>query len=188
MNCERQCFYISRVYSFWQDLSHHTMILDLVTLTLKFDHLLKTLTFVISYEPWETGLSYFTCVFLVTRPFTSYHNFLPWPWSLTYFWKTLTVIITYEPCETGLSYFICVFLGTGLFTSYHYFWPSYFDLELWITYTKCCYSYLVASRRTSLFSDNSCSFCVTEKRRSYLNMFIMSHYLHLWRLGIKSLS
>ena len=100
------------------------------------------------------GLSYFTYVFLVTRPITSYHNFLPWPWSLTYFSKTLTLVITYEPRETGHAYFTCIFLGTRLFTSYHNFRPS--DLELWITYTKCCYSYLVASWRTMLSSDNSC--------------------------------
>ena len=37
----------------------------------------KTLTLVITYELWKTWLSYFTCVFLVTRPFTSYHNFWP---------------------------------------------------------------------------------------------------------------
>ena len=30
-----------------------------------------------NYEPHQIGLSYFTCVFLVTRPFTSYHNFWP---------------------------------------------------------------------------------------------------------------
>ena len=43
---------------------------------------------------------------------------------------------------------------TRPFTPYHYFWPS--DLELWITYTKCCYLNLVAFRRTLLSSDNSC--------------------------------
>ena len=28
------------------------------------------------------------------KAFHMYHNFLPWPWSLTYFWKTLTLAIT----------------------------------------------------------------------------------------------
>ena len=79
-------------------------------MTLKFDLLFKTLTLVITYEPWEKGLSYFTCLFLVIRPFTRYHNF----------------------------------------------WPSDLCLELRISYTKCCYSNLVASRRTLLSSDNSC--------------------------------
>ena len=41
MNCERQGSYNLHVYSLWQDLSHHTIIFDLVTLTLKFDLLFK---------------------------------------------------------------------------------------------------------------------------------------------------
>ena len=41
MNRERQDFYISHVYPLWQDLSLHTIIFDLVTLTLKFDLLFK---------------------------------------------------------------------------------------------------------------------------------------------------
>ena len=35
----------------------------------------KTLTLAITFLPVEVGLSYFTCVFLVTRPFTWNHNF-----------------------------------------------------------------------------------------------------------------
>ena len=41
MNRKRQDFHISHVYSLWQDLSYHTVIFDLVTLTLKFDLLFK---------------------------------------------------------------------------------------------------------------------------------------------------
>ena len=41
MKPERQGFHISHVYSFGQDLSHHTIIFDVVTLTLKFNLLLK---------------------------------------------------------------------------------------------------------------------------------------------------
>ena len=37
----------------------------------------KTLTLVITFKPEEIGLSYCTCVFLVTRPLTWYHNFWP---------------------------------------------------------------------------------------------------------------
>ena len=37
MNHERQGFRISHVYSLWQDLSHHTIIFYLVTLTLNFE-------------------------------------------------------------------------------------------------------------------------------------------------------
>ena len=126
MNQERQGFHISHVYSLRQDLSHHTIIFELVTLTLKFDLLFKNLTLVInlwtmrnrgfcvtcealclasvrpsvyrsiclsgshtflvvrhSYVSQATNAflgmlplcSYFTCALLLTRPFTSYHNF-----------------------------------------------------------------------------------------------------------------
>ena len=37
----------------------------------------KTLTLAITLLPEEMGLSYCTCVFLVTRPFTWYHSFWP---------------------------------------------------------------------------------------------------------------
>ena len=37
MNRERQGCHISHVYSLWQDLSHHTIIIDLVILTLNFE-------------------------------------------------------------------------------------------------------------------------------------------------------
>ena len=80
------------------------------------------------------GLSYCTCVFLVTRPFTWYHNV--WPWSWTYFWKTLTLAITFKPEEMGFSYYTCVFLVTRLFTVYHNFWLCDLDLEVWPTFEK----------------------------------------------------
>ena len=37
----------------------------------------KNLTLAITFKPEEIGLSYCTCVFLVKRPFTWYHNFWP---------------------------------------------------------------------------------------------------------------
>ena len=37
----------------------------------------KNLTLAITFEPKEIGLSYFTCVFLVARPFCWKQNFLP---------------------------------------------------------------------------------------------------------------
>ena len=40
------------MYSLWQDLSHHTIIFDLVTLTLKFDLLFKN--FNLSHNLWMT--------------------------------------------------------------------------------------------------------------------------------------
>ena len=41
MNRKRRGFHTSHMYSLWQDLSHYTIIFDLVTLTLKFDLLFK---------------------------------------------------------------------------------------------------------------------------------------------------
>ena len=43
----------------------------------------KNLTVAITFEPKEIGLSYFTCVFLVARPFRWKQIFFtlwPWPW------------------------------------------------------------------------------------------------------------
>ena len=54
----------------------------------------KTVTLVITCERWwETGLSYSTCVFLVTRPFTPYHNFWPNNLDLNFEWHSLNVAI-----------------------------------------------------------------------------------------------
>ena len=66
---------------------------------------IKTLTLAITFQPLQIGISYCTYVFLLTRPFTWYHNLWPWPWSLTYFRKTLTLAITFISEEMGLSYF-----------------------------------------------------------------------------------
>ena len=178
-------FHIALVYSLWQDLSHGTITFDLMTLTLKFDLLLKnfnlgrnfltrrdrafilhmcipcdrtfhmvpwyltlwpwhwsltyfwkTLTLVATFLPEEIGLSYCTCVLLVTGRFTWYHSIWPWPWSLTYFWKTLTLAITFLLDEIGLLYCTCVFLVTRPFTLYPNFLPCDLDLEVWPTFEK----------------------------------------------------
>ena len=42
----------------------------------------KNLTLAITFEPKEIGFSYFTCVFLVARPFCQYQNF--WLLTLTF--------------------------------------------------------------------------------------------------------
>ena len=68
----------------------------------------KTLTLAITFEPKKIRLSYFTCVFLVARPFCWNLTFLPCDLDL-FFWptfeKNLTLGITFEPKEIGLSYF-----------------------------------------------------------------------------------
>ena len=47
----------------------------------------KALILAITVIPEEIGFSNFSCVFLVTRPFSWYHNLWPWLWNLTYFSK-----------------------------------------------------------------------------------------------------
>ena len=53
----------------------NTCLIYLVTLTLKFDLLLRSLLY-FYFIPEEIGISYCAFVFLVTRQFTWYHNFL----------------------------------------------------------------------------------------------------------------
>ena len=104
MNHNRYDYHISHVYSLWQDHSHHTIIFDLVTLTLKFDLLLTN--FNLGHNLWTVrgrAFIFHMCI----------------------------------PCDK-------TFHTTPLF------WPSDLELELWITYTECCYLNLVAFRRTSL--------------------------------------
>ena len=63
MNRERQSSHISHVYSLWQDLSHHTIIFYLVTLTLKFDLLLKN--FNLGHNLWtvrDRALIFHMCI------------------------------------------------------------------------------------------------------------------------------
>ena len=58
----------------------------------------------------------------------------------------------------------CVFFRifvTRPFAPYHNFRLNDLDIELWMTFTKCCYFNLVASRRTSLSYDNFCSVLTT---------------------------
>ena len=74
---------------------------------------------------------YFTCAFLITRPFHGYQNFWPsdldlevWP---TY--KKITLAIVSLPEEIELSYIICTFPVTRPFHGYQKFWPC--DLHVW---------------------------------------------------------
>ena len=63
----------------------------------------KTLTLAITFKPEVIGLSYCTCVFLVTWPFTWYHNIGPCNLDLEV-WPTfekLTLAITFKPEVIG---------------------------------------------------------------------------------------
>ena len=100
MNNERWNFHISHVYSIWQDLSHHTLIFDLVTLTLKFDLLFKN--FNIGHNLWtgrDRTFIFHMCI-LCVKIFHTIDNFWPsdldlevWPTSQ----KTLALVMIYEP-------------------------------------------------------------------------------------------
>ena len=50
MSRERQGFHVLTVYSLWQELSGHTIMVDLVILTLKFDLIFKN--FNLGYKLW----------------------------------------------------------------------------------------------------------------------------------------
>ena len=87
-------------------------------------------------------LSYYTCVFHVTRPFCWYHKFWPCDIDLN-FWPTfektktnVTMVITFEPIEIGpLNFTWCIFyfcsvLAPKILTSWpwllilSYFWKN----------------------------------------------------------------
>ena len=72
-------FHIAHAYSLWEDLSHGTVIFDLVTLTLKFDLLLKN--FNLGHNFLTTSdrafIMHKSYDFLVTRPFTWNCKFWP---------------------------------------------------------------------------------------------------------------
>ena len=91
----------------------------------------ETLTLLITVEQWVLELWYFTWVFLVMGPFSGYHYFWPWPWSLTHFLKSLTLLIAFEQWELELWYFTWVFLVMRPFRGYHYFWPCDIELGVW---------------------------------------------------------
>ena len=137
--------------------SHHTIIFDLVTLTLKFDILFKNFNlghnlrtvrdraFIFHvYFLWQ-DLTHHTIIFhLVTL--TLKFDLLFKNFNLGH--KQWTVR------GRAFIFHMCIPYDKTFHTM-PLFWPSDLDLELWITYTKCCYLNLIAFRRTLLSSDNS---------------------------------
>ena len=93
----------------------------------------KTLTLAITFIPDIIGLSYCTCAFLVTRPFTWYHTFLSRDLEVrpSLEKKTLTLAITFFQEVIGLSYHTCVVLVTWPRIWCHKFLPDELDLEVW---------------------------------------------------------
>ena len=97
----------------------------------------KNLTLAITFEPREIRLSYYTCLFLLTRPFCPFRKIWPcdldlWPT----FEKNLTLAITFEPREIRLSYYRYVFLVARPFCPCQKFWPCDLDLDFWPTFEK----------------------------------------------------
>ena len=69
----------------WQDLSVRTNIFYPVALMFELTYFMKTLTLPITFEQWALEFSFFTGVFLLTRPFRKYQHFWPcdidlWVW------------------------------------------------------------------------------------------------------------
>ena len=97
-----------------------TIIVDLVTLTLKFDLLLKNFNLEHSFLTRRGKTSIFHMYIAVTRTFPMVPKFLTLKFDLLL--KTLTLTISSLPEEVGLSYFTCAFLVARLLMPYHDFY------------------------------------------------------------------
>ena len=103
------------MHCLWQDLSPRTILFDLVTLSLKFDLLLKIFNICYNFKGGEIGLSCCRCTLLVTIPVTPYHKF--WHCDLDFkVWphleKALTLTITFKVEEIGISFrILCIPCG-----------------------------------------------------------------------------
>ena len=86
----------------------------------------KTLTLAITFKPEVIGLSYCTCVFLVTRPFTWYHNF--WPCDLN-----LEVWPTLKNFNLGCYLLMVAAWQTSLSSDNSYYLVPYSNLDLQLT-------------------------------------------------------
>ena len=155
MNRERQGFYISHAYSLWQYLSCHSIIFDLVTLTLRFDLLVKN--FNLGHNLWtmrDRALIHISHVYSL-RQDLSRHSIIFCLITLTLKFDLLFKNVNlghnlWTVRERAFIFHMCVPCDKTFHTILN-FWPN--DLD-----TKCCYFNLVVSRRTLLSSDNSCSF------------------------------
>ena len=100
----------------------------------------KNLTLVITFEPKEIGLQYYTSVFLVTRPFCRYQNFWLSDHDLDFwstFGKKLTLAITFEPKDMGFFIFqMCIPCNKTFLLEPKFFLPRDLDLDFWPTFEK----------------------------------------------------
>ena len=103
---KNRAFKFHMCISLWQDLSHGTIIFDLVALTLKFDILLKDFNLGNNFQRSDMA-----CILHICIPCDKTFHIVPLFFylvtltlKLTYFWKTLTLAITFKPEEMGLSY------------------------------------------------------------------------------------
>ena len=109
-------------------------IFDLVTLTLKFDLLLKSLNLGHSFltrRDWD-----FIWIFLVARPFHGYQNF--WPSNLEV-WPFKNFNLGHSFLTRGGWDFICTFPVTRPFHGYQNFWPwpwslTYFKKNFYLSH------------------------------------------------------
>ena len=111
------------------------MIFVLVTLTLKFDLLLKS---------FNLGLSFLTrrgrvFIFHIRIPYDKTFYSVPWFVTLTLKFDLLSKDFNLDHSfftRRGRAFiFICAFLVARPFMLYHDFWPSDLDLEVWLKFT-----------------------------------------------------
>ena len=99
----------------------------------------KNLTLVITFEPKEIGLSYFTCVFLMTRPFCRCQSF--WLRNLDLdFWPTFEKKLNlgnnfWTKRDRAFIFHMCISCGKT-FLLETIFLPRDLDLDFWPTFEK----------------------------------------------------
>ena len=94
----------------------------------------------------RTGLSYFTCAFLVARPSMLYHNF--WHSDLD---LDVWPILKNFNLDHSFLYYTCTFLVTRPFRRYKNFRPCDLDLDVWPIFKKnfnLGHSFLIRRVRT----------------------------------------
>ena len=108
------------VYSLWQDLSHGTIIFDLVTLTLTFDLLLKNFNLGHNFQTRSVRTFILHICIPCDRTFHMEPLFLTlwrWPWNLAYVWKNFNLGCYFMMVAASVVVFwqllLCIYPGEG---------------------------------------------------------------------------
>ena len=128
------------MYSLWQDLSHGSIIFNVVTLYLDLEiwpTFEKKLTLAITFSAERLKGFDIARVFLVTRKFIWYHNLWPWLWSLTYFWKTFTLAVYLYIVPPGER------MERALLSSDNSYWADLLDIKNFALGLKCLRAFII---------------------------------------------